>query len=234
MSDLRRSLRPTLFTLLSLLPLSLALLCACPSPANAYSIRSGLTEGCHERITREAFLVAVPIFGDLKQLPFPSNELWRDLTVNLLNTEKFQEEYPTLSEDAIRFVLASLIVGVRSPDTEGHAVTDLNSLRQIHADPAATGQYAHALRGPADDGVEGERRAVQGTRVAIFELIQEVNLGLAKPPPRQLVKAQLYLDFYAKVELEVWEPAYLLGRALHALQDSFAHTIRTTELDLTT
>ena len=44
------------------------------------------------------------------------------------------------------------------------------------------------------------------------------------------MKAKLYFDFYGLVDIDVWEPAYLVGRALHALQDSFAHTIRSDDL----
>ena len=45
-----------------------------------------------------------------------------------------------------------------------------------------------------------------------------------------MITVSLYLDFYGLVDVDVWEPAYQMGRGLHALQDSFAHTVRSDDL----
>ena len=96
----------------------------------------------------------------------------------------------------MKLVLVSLLIGVRSPDTEGHAVTNFSSLREIHADPNAEGQYAHALRGPNDDGTKGDENAVLGTREAIIQLIETMRDRYRNQAPQeQVVAVQLYLIF---------------------------------------
>ena len=117
-----------------------------------------------------------------------------------------------------------------SSDLEGHSVTNFTSVRRIHADPDPIGQYAHALRGIEDDGPDGEANAVEGLRRVIVDQLMDAVDSLRKPSPEQIVTAELFFDFYGLVELEVWEPAYLLGRALHAVEDSFAHSVRSADL----
>ena len=195
-----------------------------------YSIHSGLTDGCHERITRRALQRVLPKITPPKSITVPSSKTWRKLANVLLRDSELNKLSPDMS-DHLRLVLVSLLIGVRSPDTEGHAVTNLSSLRQIHADPSAEGQYAHALRGPDDDGAQGDENAVNGTREAIIDLIRATVASVnQKSSKDQIITVQLYFDFYGLVDIEVWEPAYIIGRSLHALQDSFAHTIRSDDL----
>ena len=199
--------------------------------AAAYSIFSGFTDGCHESITNQSLLIALPNLVPSESVLIPTSKTWEQVANNLLKGKTLNRQWSQLTEDRFKLMLVSLLIGVRSPDTEGHAVTNFSSLRQIHADPNAEGQYAHALRGPDDDGTQGDANAVQGTREAIIQLIQDVNHSFRnKPPQEQLITVQLYFDFYGLVDIEVWEPAYLVGRSLHALQDSFAHTIRSDDL----
>jgi hypothetical protein len=40
------------------------------------------------------------------------------------------------------------------------------------------------------------------------------------------------LDFYNRFQGDVWEPAFRLAEAMHTVQDSFAHTIRSEADDL--
>ena len=199
--------------------------------ASAYSIYSGFTEGCHEKITLRSLLVALPNLVPSEAIPIPTSKTWKQVANNLLKGDEFNRQLPQLTEDRLKLMVVSLLIGVRSPDTEGHAVTNFSSLREIHADPSAEGQYAHALRGPSDDGPQGDDNAVQGTRDAIIQLIQDAGDRFRdKAPEEQIITVQLYFDFYGLVDIEVWEPAYLIGRSLHALQDSFAHTIRSDDL----
>ena len=200
----------------------------------AYSIHSGLTDGCHERISRSALQQALPSFAPGGLVALPTSRAWTRLADGIQRDTARDDTHAVFSkfsEDSFRLLFVSLVIGVRSPDTEGHAVTNLTRLREIHADPSPEGQYAHALRGPKDDGALGDEIAVQGTREAILNLIEALGESLdQKTPEEQFIKVQLYFDFYGLVDIEVWEPAYLLGRALHALQDSFAHTVRSDDL----
>ena len=119
------------------------------------------------------------------------------------------------------------MIGVRSPDTDGHSVFDLNSLRELHSDPSDEGQYAHALRGLGDDGWEGNQAVVDGTRQIIIDRMEEANTTIRQAPGKQLTTGTIYLDFYGRVSVPVYAPIFLVGQAAHALQDSFAHTLRT-------
>ena len=197
----------------------------------AYSIHSGFSEGCHESITRESLRLVLPNLMPNEAITIPDSKTWKQIADNLLGGKEWDRDRPQLTEDRLKLVLVSLLIGVRSPDTEGHAVTNFSSLREIHADPNAEGQYAHALRGPNDDGSQGDENAVLGTREAIIQLIETmIDRYRNQSPQEQIVTVQLYFDFYGLVDVEVWEPAYLIGRSLHALQDSFAHTIRSDDL----
>jgi hypothetical protein len=49
---------------------------------------------------------------------------------------------------------------------------------------------------------------------------------LEAPAEQKLLRSHVYLDHYGRTEIEVFGPAWLLGQGLHALQDSFSHSIR--------
>ena len=83
--------------------------------------------------------------------------------------------------------------------------------------------------GANDDGPEGDEIAITGMKSAIVDLARITFESWQLPPEQQLIVVP-YFDFYGIVDIEVWAPAYYLGRALHALQDSFAHTIRSDDL----
>jgi uncharacterized protein (TIGR03382 family) len=205
------------------------LLALAPGAASAYSLKSGFTESCHEKISVGAYLEVVPRL-DPEGVPIPDSEEWDKLSTGLIESLDLEARYPEIVEPEKRLILISLLIGVRAPDTEGHSVSNLRGLRRLHADPSPEGQYAHALRGPGDDGPEGDAAAVAGTREIIVGLFRDAYASTRRAPEDQIVTAHTYLDFYGRVPVEVWEPAYLLGRAVHAVQDSFAHTIRSDDL----
>ncbi|MEO0322266.1 MAG: hypothetical protein AAF447_04880 [Myxococcota bacterium] len=195
---------------------------AAPSPAAAFSIASGFSEPCHEVLSAQAF-DDVALTLPTARIVVPRGSGWRRVGRFVLETVGVD---PTGLTEVEFFVLTSLLVGVRSPDTEGHAILNLESARTIHTNPNAEEQYAHALRGLDDDGVAGDEAAVAGTRARILEEVAEADAAIRRPPEEQLLRTQLYFDFYGLVDLDVWAVAFHLGRAAHALQDSFAHTIR--------
>lgn len=202
-------------------------------PARAFTISTGGTPGCHETITAQAFqafLLDLPL-GNL--VP-PEDDVWRDLADFTL--QQFNVDPRRLTE-AQKFLLVSLIVGVRSPDTDGHSVSNLENLRRLHADRSPEGQYLHALRAVDDDGRPGDAAAVEGTRAAVRAAFAEVarlspTISEANVSEAPYLRAPFYLDFYGRFEVTVLASAYHLGRAAHVLQDSFAHTIRAEAYDL--
>jgi hypothetical protein len=196
--------------------------------ARAYSVASGVSDACHETITARA---GVDILTDI---PPPGSVhvpggIWKELSTYLL--EPLDLDLGQL-DDTHRFLLTSLIIGSREPDTDGHSVMNIENLHQLHGDPSAVGQYSHALRGIDDDHEPGDAAAVAGTRALILELIEQATLYLELPSGEQLTTAQVYLDFYGRVDVKVWAPIFLVGRAGHVLQDSFSHTIRCDQDDL--
>ena len=202
-------------------------------PVSAYTIQSGLTAGCHERMTAEAF-VAFRDDPAWAELAVPAGGTWRKLARPLqqwlLDEALIREELT----DAQLFVLFSLVVGVRAPDTNGRSTSDLATQRAIHASPLAEAQYVHALRAPRDDEPGGSEAAVAGTRALIRRSFSNASAAWSEPSDAQNATAPVTLDFYDVFHVEVWQPAFLLGEAAHALQDSFAHTIRSDASDFKT
>jgi hypothetical protein len=195
------------------------------APAYAYTVQSGFTGGCHEDIIMR---LSGPFLDDpiVDEISLPVGDTWRKLArplPELANRE--------LSERQL-FVLFSLVVGVRAPDTGGHSVSDLSSARAIAADPRPEGQYLHALRGREDDEPDGSLNAVEGTRASIRASLAAASAALERPIDEQNTSAPYTLDFYGLFSVPVWEPAYMLGEAAHTLQDSFSHSIRSDAFEL--
>jgi MYXO-CTERM domain-containing protein len=205
---------------LALLVLSLALGSA--EVAHAFTVKTAMFAGCHEKLTGRAFqdfLVNVPTVG----LPLPHSETWQKVARFVLDQTGLP--WDTLDEEQ-RFMLASLVIGARVPDTDGHSTLNLTQLRQLHADPDPAGQYRHGLRAKDDDYQDGNRTAIEGTRAAILDNIQNSVAYFWLPPEKQIIKGRFFIDFYDEFELDVWAPMYYLGIAAHTLQDTFSHTIR--------
>ncbi len=194
--------------------------------AEAFTIGSGLSNGCHEQISTEAF-------GRYLSELAPGNRRvrlgrrWRRFVRKVAEGMGHSE-----MNDTQAFVLTSLLVGVRSPDTHGHSISEIQSLRAIHADPNPMGQYAHSLRGVEDDYDEGNRAAVAGMRRTIREGVAAVLSAADDSAADQLGTAEIYFDFYGVVDVPVYLPAYHFGRVAHTVQDSFAHAIRDEASDL--
>ncbi len=191
-----------------------------PSPARAYSIGSGFSAGCHEQITADAY---EPLLAgtDSTRVRIPADEGWRQ--VGRFLAGQVDIEYEALSPSEF-YILTSLLIGVRSPDTDGHAILNLENARALHLDPSDEGQYAHALRGIDDDGEAGDAVAVAGLRAQILHEVELAEESLRTGEVER--EAFLFFDGYGRESTTVWAPAYHLGRAAHALQDSFSHTIR--------
>jgi hypothetical protein len=187
-------------------------------PAAAYTVATGFSDACHERITLAAWSRA------LAERPSSIIPPPRGNAAELLSTYFVREHKVSAYDERQRNLILNLVLGVQAPDTRGHSVLELENTRDIHADPGD--QYAHALRAPEDNGPEGDRAAIAGTRAHIKGLLEQFRAELEKPRDEQFVRTRYYLDYYGMIELEAWSPAFKLGEALHALQDSFSHAIR--------
>ena len=197
-------------------------------PAGAFTIASGFSQSCHERLGLAAMAVVLedlPLDG----LVVPSDGLWRDVAAELapLILDSAGLAAAMTFTDAQKFLLFSLVVGIRSPDTGGHSVANLDDLRREQIDPSPDGQHLHCLRAPAEDGFAGDTSVLRGSEALIRQELSDAATALANGHLH--TTAPLYLDFYGQVEVEVDQASYLIGRAMHTLQDCYAHTLRSAD-----
>ena len=197
-------------------------------PAGAFTIASGFSQSCHERLGLAAMAVVLeelPLDG----LVVPSDGLWRDVAAELapLILDSAGLAAATTFTDGQKFLLFSLVVGIRSPDTGGHSVANLDDLRREQIDPSPDSQHLHCLRAPAEDGFAGDTSVLRGSEALIRQELSDAATALANGHLQ--TTAPLYLDFYGQVDVEVDEASYLIGRAMHTLQDCYAHTLRSAD-----
>jgi len=184
------------------------------APAQAFTVASAFSDGCHEEITeaalrdaRSKFTTAAPISADeseralIADLPFSVPDDMRDLAA------------------------ASLLVGVRDNDLKGHAPTDVDDNAIITADP--TTQDEHCLRDSDDDEPAGSAATFARCGAYIEARAAEAISALADPSARDPIG--VFLSIRGDVTASL--PAFWvrIGRALHALQDSFSHAYRTSD-----
>lgn len=187
-------------------------------PAFAFSIATAFSSPCHEPLTAAAFSRARASFP-AEQLPRVPSELEQKVS------EDFAKNFgPADVPPEYLYTQMSLIMGVRAPDTGGHSLLDLDNTRLLHTVPSD--QYSHALRGGADDGPEGDEVVAAGVRATVNALMSQARDALGKPRDEQHIPVTYDIDGYGLVKLQVWAPAYFAGRAAHALQDSFSHSLR--------
>lgn len=192
--------------------LCFAFLLALPNLALAYATGSAATLACHETMTLSA-IADVGWPGDREP---PPNE----------TVERVGGFLPARVPEAQRDSwTVPLIIGVRHPDFRDASPSDFVALAAVHAvDPA---QSDHCLRQRNMDGLEGNAEAIAACRDFIVNQVaqatgagEEVNLSAVE-------KVDVWLDYGRSTELTVNSFAYHMGIALHALQDSFTHTLRT-------
>lgn len=198
----------------------LALLCFLPATAPAYTLVTSVSESCHERLTFEAIAIFLDGYEDDGIFIVPTDRVTRTLM------ELVRQSIPRELSDREAFLAMSIIVGVRAPDTEGHSTLDLSAIRRLHADPDPVGQYAHALRGPDDDGLRGDLIAIKGTKQVIRDELAIGATYFSGTENLPIEKRGFFVDHYDTVDVSVGLAAYHLGRAIHALQDAHAHMVR--------
>ena len=142
-----------------------------PSSALAFKIGSSFTDPCHEWITLFAF------FRDGEQTIVPpdafANYEADESQVWLQIAEYLEKELNhTFDNDVDRFLAISLIIGVRYPDQEGYALSDLSNLRDVHM--ASEGQEEHALRAPEHDHENGDQESIaQMKQFILLEVLED-------------------------------------------------------------
>lgn len=196
---------------------------AATTPARAFSTASAFSDPCHETITIAAFEEAAPVLP-IDSIELPERETW-DRAAGVVFEAVGEVETANEHE---RFFFFSLFLGVRAPDTEGSSGTNIQTLRGIHAHPE--GQYDHCLRATEDDGAPGDASAHQACLAGIRAQLERARDALDAEEGGAILLVPFTLDHYGKFDVPVWGPAYHIGRALHAVQDSFTHTVRSDDL----
>jgi hypothetical protein len=186
------------------------LIVALSLPAHAFQIGTAFTTPCHERLTVSAFKQTLSTWP-VEDMPQAAGRAEVGFSAD------FGKKFAPDLDPRYHYALFSLIVGVRSPDCEGHSLFELEHTRLIHV--PADDQYGHALRNSTDDGEAGNQAAMNGTRAVILDLT-------AKGRTTDFITVKHFADNYGLLDVKVWAPAYFLGRAAHATQDAFSHTLR--------
>ncbi len=186
---------------------------------SAYTISTIFTPGCHERLATEA-LRAVRL------------ELPQSAPISATNDERalIGDLEFTPAQDMKDLGAATLLVSVRDNDLKGRASDDLSLLAQVHGNP--DNQDEHCLRSAAQDEPSGSQAAVDDCRNFIRGRVAEALDGLdANGAPDPAVRESLPLHLALRGNVDARLPTYYvrIGQAMHAVQDSFAHTYRTAD-----
>lgn len=175
-----------------------------PVAAHAFSVGTIATKACHERITLDALDAA----GIKAQLGSVTDDD-RALVEGLLFPVEGKWDRRTIA----------LLIGARDNDFHGASPSNFKDLAEVHLSPVL--QNEHCLRAPGEDGAKGDVAAIAKCRefiVAQLKLAAE-----AEPDATELVRVALA---QGPTVVELPSAEIHLGRALHAVQDSFAHQLR--------
>ncbi len=197
---------------------------ATPKSADAYTISTIVTAGCHEEVTTDALrAVRLDPTTAATAAPLPATDRNDQALIDDL-------EFSPAS-DMSDLGGATLLVGVRDNDLKGRDSMDLSQLPLVHGDPGA--QREHCLRGANELEPDGSATAVLACRAFILERVGQALDGLdattGKPDPTNRTSLPLYLALRHGVNALL--PTYYvrIGQAIHAVEDSFTHTYRTAD-----
>ena len=183
--------------------------------ASAWQVVDPIHHNCHERISAAALARA-----NYVQTPPPLSADDASLRAGL--------QFDASLYDANIYAL-SFIIGTRWPDSQGEPSFDFYKLSNVHNAPGD--QSAHCLREESDVGAEtGDTHALAACRASITALYWQALATLDPAtggvnPDERTLQAE-YLPFIGKTQIPVSGFYFFAGRAVHAIQDSFAHTYR--------
>jgi hypothetical protein len=124
----------------------------------------------------------------------------------------------------------TLLIGIRDNDLKGEGTNDISRLADVHGNPS--NQNEHCLRSEDQKEPGGSEAAVGDCRSFIHGRVTEALDGLdatGKPDLAKRTSLTVYLSLRGQVDVPL--PTYYvrMGQAIHAIQDSFAHTYRTSD-----
>lgn len=179
------------------------------STAQAFTLETAVTDGCHERITLKA----------IARASWPGNASAPGVTHDdevLANNLPF-----SVPRGSDRWSMA-LVVGVRDNDLEGHAFSDLPELAAVHS---GDDQASHCLRSADQDFDQGDADALKACREFIHHEI-DLAVGTGDLPELSATEDVMVSLRFQRQAVPLSRYAFHMGRAMHALQDSYAHSFR--------
>jgi len=185
--------------------------------ARAYTVSSLITHGCHEQITTDALREVRLEFVTAPPIPPDTNER------ALIDDLQF-----TPAGDMSDLGGASILIGMRDNDLKGQSSADLTELALVQGDP--TKQFEHCLRGPNDKEPTGTQTTVAQCQAFILQRFSEAIATLdanGVPDPKQRMLLPVNLSLRGNVDASLPIFYVKMGQALHAVEDSFAHSYRT-------
>ncbi len=187
--------------------------------SSAFTVSSPLSKGCHEQITTDALRTVRLDVPDAAALSATPDE------AALIADLQFKPD-----GDMKDLGGATLLAAVRDNDLKGRSSGDLTQLAQVHGNP--DNQDEHCLRSLTQVEPDGSAQAVRDCRTFIVSRVTQALDGLdsnGKPDPGQRTSLRLHLSLRGTIDAAL--PTYYvrLGQAMHALQDSFAHTYRSAD-----
>ncbi|HUS28850.1 MAG TPA: hypothetical protein VMZ53_10075 [Kofleriaceae bacterium] len=197
-----------------------------PQEAGAWSIGSQLNyEGCHERITATAFRNARALYMTAPRIVPNREEAGLIGEVQFVPPSDFVDDLAPIA----------LLLGVRDSDLKGHNPLNTLSLVGVHGDPIT--QEEHCIRAETDDGDAGNESALAACRRFIVRRATEALDGLTasgEVDPNIRVPLPVYVSFTGHVKPELPLFYIRMGQAVHAVEDGFTHTYRTSDGALVT
>jgi hypothetical protein len=192
-----------------------------PRIAGAWAIGSQLdSTGCHEPITAEALRRV-----RLERTTAPPITPTRDEAA-LIDDVLFSPPADFVHDLAGM----TLLLGVRDNDLKGIDPLSSLDLIQVHGDPAT--QHEHCIRGPADDGTAGDQQGIETCRAFIRDLATAALDGLdanGTVDPDIRIRFVVYVGLAGRITPSLPLFYVKIGAAMHALEDSFAHTYRSAD-----
>jgi hypothetical protein len=186
-------------------------------PARAFTIESIVTRGCHEMITTDALRAARSTLATAAPLPATGDD------------QALIDDLPfSAAADMMDIGGATLLLGVRDNDLGGRDANDLSQLALLHGDPNL--QQRHCLHGVDQPEPGGSQTALADCRAFILDGVASALDGLdasGSPDPTNRTTLRVYLAIRHGVDASL--PTYYvrIGQAVHAVEDSFAHTFLT-------
>ncbi|MDB4954297.1 MAG: hypothetical protein JWO36_1866 [Myxococcales bacterium] len=192
------------------------------SVASAWGIGSQLDErGCHESITAQALRNVRAQFSATALTFAPTRD-----EAALIADVQFAppaDLVPDLGG-------MSLLLGVRDNDLKGQNPLSTLDLVQVHGNPAT--QMEHCIRGATDDDAAGNQTGLATCSAFIVDRATEALDGLdsrGAVDPTKRMPLLIYVSIAGQVSPALPLFYVKMGQAMHALEDGFTHTYRTSD-----